>query len=539
MTKETELGALEGLPDSFPGNPLDQLSEYEKKTKDSENRVKELEQRKNSIAESFHDNPELEKLLPHADEIAALKEMEPEYRNLATQIDDLKERKEYFDKKQKSIVMQKSIGLQYVAAIFILVSVVMFFLDNRNIAWVHGIAGVALFVAGHFLKKRQTFLYDTYDIRTLENQLNSKVALAQEFNDRAAELLDKIDLDSGDDSGEVSALDNLLQKYASLQKYQTGKDTLAKRLADVDDLIRQEMKNGEDVQHLKLQYLKKYTSSELCDNLERMESEISRLAGVQEQRKKLNSEIENIRNRIATLGESSGREDDSFLEYLRQADLEKLAGEKKLIDEEIARLDAELDSINHDSGSTENQMKMLRERESQAQELVEKRERLKSELEPLVERWCALKLAGYAADNAREVFEREHQPELTRLASGIFKGMTGARYESVRALIDGEQITVLTSTGKSLPPEKLSRGTAEQLYLSLRFAYIIQRAKSSEPLPVIMDDILVNFDSERAATAVGEIERLADSHQVIYFTCHSHVKEMFEKEIEGVNVIEL
>ena len=35
-----------------------------------------------------------------------------------------------------------------------------------------------------------------------------------------------------------------------------------------------------------------------------------------------------------------------------------------------------------------------------------------------------------------------------------------------------------------------------------------------------MDDILVNFDDERAALAARSIESLAEHHQVIYFTCH-------------------
>jgi uncharacterized protein YhaN len=35
-----------------------------------------------------------------------------------------------------------------------------------------------------------------------------------------------------------------------------------------------------------------------------------------------------------------------------------------------------------------------------------------------------------------------------------------------------------------------------------------------------MDDILVNFDDERAARAARSIEELATRQQVMYFTCH-------------------
>ena len=46
--------------------------------------------------------------------------------------------------------------------------------------------------------------------------------------------------------------------------------------------------------------------------------------------------------------------------------------------------------------------------------------------------------------------------------------------------------------------DELSRGTGEQLYLALRFGLIEEFAGQAEPLPVVMDDILVNFDVERA-----------------------------------------
>jgi len=44
--------------------------------------------------------------------------------------------------------------------------------------------------------------------------------------------------------------------------------------------------------------------------------------------------------------------------------------------------------------------------------------------------------------------------------------------------------------------------------------------REAESLPVVMDDILVNFDPTRAERAARSIEDLATRHQVLYFTCH-------------------
>ena len=80
-------------------------------------------------------------------------------------------------------------------------------------------------------------------------------------------------------------------------------------------------------------------------------------------------------------------------------------------------------------------------------------------------------------------------------------------------------IRVETETGDQLLPAELSRGTVEQLYLALRFGLIEEFARHAEPLPVVMDDILVNFDEARAERAAAAIGRLAESHQVVFFTC--------------------
>jgi uncharacterized protein YhaN len=80
--------------------------------------------------------------------------------------------------------------------------------------------------------------------------------------------------------------------------------------------------------------------------------------------------------------------------------------------------------------------------------------------------------------------------------------------------------------------DELSRGTSEQLYLALRFGLIEEFARHGEPLPVVMDDILVNFDADRAARAASAIRDLASRHQVLYFTCHRWTAELLDPEGE-------
>jgi uncharacterized protein YhaN len=75
-----------------------------------------------------------------------------------------------------------------------------------------------------------------------------------------------------------------------------------------------------------------------------------------------------------------------------------------------------------------------------------------------------------------------------------------------------------SSSGR--PPERLSRATAEQLFLALRLSYIDNLAGAHPSLPVLMDDVLVNFDDERRRAAAQVIAEFAARRQVVYFTCH-------------------
>ena len=88
-------------------------------------------------------------------------------------------------------------------------------------------------------------------------------------------------------------------------------------------------------------------------------------------------------------------------------------------------------------------------------------------------------------------------------------------------------------------PENLSQGTKEQLYLSLRFGIISILEPSGETIPVIMDDIVVNFDPQRTRLAARAIGEFSKNRQILFFTCHPHVKDALMKERGHVQLISL
>jgi len=98
---------------------------------------------------------------------------------------------------------------------------------------------------------------------------------------------------------------------------------------------------------------------------------------------------------------------------------------------------------------------------------------------------------------------------------------------------------VAEPNGAEKSPLDLSRGTREQLYLALRFGLIREFGERAEPLPVIVDEILVNFDPERTKRAAEAFAKLSETNQVLVFTCHPTMVDTFRCAYPHAQVIEV
>ncbi len=137
-------------------------------------------------------------------------------------------------------------------------------------------------------------------------------------------------------------------------------------------------------------------------------------------------------------------------------------------------------------------------------------------------------------------FERENQPEMVATVSRLIAEMTAGRYtEFDRTGADRKEIVLRRADGVERTPSQLSTGTREQLYLAIRLAYVLHYCQQNEPLPIVMDDVLVNFDQQRARQTLAVLSDIASSVQVLFFTCHPHMIALAEDVVPGLQPIEL
>ncbi len=161
---------------------------------------------------------------------------------------------------------------------------------------------------------------------------------------------------------------------------------------------------------------------------------------------------------------------------------------------------------------------------------LQKLELRKAELRYDAEQWATYAIALHLLTKTKDRFREERLPKVVKIATRYFSKMTNGAYHSISIPVDDNEFLVESEYGVRFSPKELSRGTQEQLYLSLRLALTVAYP-SSIRFPILLDDILVHFDRERREAAFHVIREHSENHQILFFTCHERIAKKCQEEI--------
>ena len=214
---------------------------------------------------------------------------------------------------------------------------------------------------------------------------------------------------------------------------------------------------------------------------------------------------------------------ETLRSMLRSVDKPSMPDTLNYPEEETTRLlaecTAELQRTQNRLGQYQGRMEALGNRELAERQLQQVSDRITR----LEDTYIALSVAQDALTAARAELQRRFAPRITRKAQQLLGQMTEGRYHSVTMQEDFSLQAGADREDTLREALWRSDGTVDQLYLALRLAVAEELSPGA---PLILDDVLVRFDDRRMAAAVEILRELAQTRQVILFTCQGRENDV-------------
>lgn len=210
---------------------------------------------------------------------------------------------------------------------------------------------------------------------------------------------------------------------------------------------------------------------------------------------------------------------------------------------DATQLEARFDALSSQLGEAEGRLKELYQQRGRLAEqtkalesdprlptAVMERNGIDEQLRQIAHEWQVLAGTSAILESVRHIYETQRQPATLSDASRYLERMTDGRYKRVWTPLDEDTLLVDDAHGHSLGIEVLSAGTREQVFLAIRLALVSMYARRGAALPLVLDDVLVNCDAVRARAAAKVLCDFAnEGHQLLIFTCHEHIVQIFRQ----------
>lgn len=217
-----------------------------------------------------------------------------------------------------------------------------------------------------------------------------------------------------------------------------------------------------------------------------------------------------------------------------KAELDRLAAASRGVVEQIA-------SLSNEFGAQKIAFDALDGTDQAARAEAQRHEAIAS-MADAAERYLRLQTAARLLKWSIEKFRETKQGPMLSKASAIFNGLTMDSF--ARLLVDSEGDTPrlfgIRPSGEQVDVTGMSEGSRDQLYLALRLAALELQVEQGFSMPLIADDLFINFDDRRTAAGLKVLGDLSRSMQVVFLTHHDHLVPL-AREVLGsdLNVVQM
>ena len=271
-----------------------------------------------------------------------------------------------------------------------------------------------------------------------------------------------------------------------------------------------------------------------CDNL--AELEIAERASAHKKGKE--QEFTKIEQQLLELGEGMSLEE--LIEATKTVEIDHLPGEIQNYTEHIQQIEQERSEVDRTIGELGILLKQM-DGNAKAAQAADEAQWALADIHTLSERYMQLHLAASVLRKAIERYREQNQGPLIRRASELFRQLTVNKFSGLKSDYQGNDQPILlgqrTPDSAGIATIAMSDGTRDQLYLALRLASIERYIERNMPVPLILDDILINFDDERSQATLEVLGELCQKTQILFFTHHLRLVELAQAILPKENLV--
>ena len=165
----------------------------------------------------------------------------------------------------------------------------------------------------------------------------------------------------------------------------------------------------------------------------------------------------------------------------------------------------------------------------------EKLEYLYEQKKELEELNRIINLTKETLEESYDEIKKNITPKFTKELSNNIEAISNGKYKKANFNSD-TGLTIEAENGEYIECNKLSIGTIDQLYLSLRLSAI--QEITEETIPIILDESFAYFDNQRLENIIKYLDSNYNN-QIIIFTCTNREKEILEKLNIEYNLVDL
>ena len=236
---------------------------------------------------------------------------------------------------------------------------------------------------------------------------------------------------------------------------------------------------------------------------------------------KINLEIEKIKNNYSNKIKNNEKIEINDLNYINQ-EIEKMQKELNNVNIKLHELDLDKENV---EPKIDNLMKI-------EEKIVDNNEKIVN-LKKLEK---SMNLAKALLEKAYEKMKNTVTPKFTENLSKNINEITNGKYTNVMVQ-DDNGLVVELENGNYVEANRLSVGTIDQLYLSLRLSMI--EDLSNEKMPIILDEAFAYYDTQRLKNILRYLANTYKDRQIILFTCTEREKNIFDEFNINYNLIKL